>query len=114
MAQFVSSFFLYEWFWKQDFFEFEWDEGNTFKSKVKHGIDCTQAESVFTSRNDIQFLGKQIAPPVDEDRYGIFGITMDSLYVFVCFTIRGSRIRIISIRKMNNKEKQIYETLCQK
>jgi uncharacterized DUF497 family protein len=32
----------------------------------------------------------------------------------VCFTIRGTGIRIIHIRKMNQKERKFYAELCKK
>ncbi|MBI3535423.1 MAG: BrnT family toxin [Deltaproteobacteria bacterium] len=59
-------------------------------------------------------LGEQISPIVNEQRYGILGLTSDLKPVFICFTIRGSEIRIIHIRKMNIKERRLYVELCKK
>lgn len=56
-------------------------------------------------------LGEQVSPQVDEPRYGILGVTTELKHVFVCFTIRQARIRVIHIRKMNKKERSFYEKL---
>jgi len=42
------------------------------------------------------------------------GLTKKLKPVFLCFTIRGTGIRIIHVRKMNKKEIKLYAELCQK
>ena len=46
LAQFVFVQWLVT-FLSNEFFFFEWDEGNKFKSKDKHGILVTEAEEAF-------------------------------------------------------------------
>lgn len=96
----------------QSHFAFEWDLGNRAKNFVKHGVTIEQAESVFGQPEAIRALGEQIRPSVNEPRYGILGLTSDWEHVFVCFTIRGSGIRIIHVRRMNKKERKLYAELC--
>jgi uncharacterized DUF497 family protein len=114
LAKFRFIEWLIDWLEKQRSFAFEWDFGNTTKSLFKHGISCEEAESVFFQPETIRILGEQVSPPVNEPRYGLFGLTIKGRPVFVCFTLRGSGVRIISIRELNRKEKQVYADLCQK
>jgi hypothetical protein len=71
--------------------------------------------------NGIWEIGRRISlnmalsfrrPSVNEPRYGILGLTSEFEHVFVCFTIRGSGLRIIHIRRMNKKERRLYAELC--
>jgi uncharacterized protein len=112
MASFKFIQWLVEWIENQAYFAFEWDLGNRTKNIVKHEITIKEAESVFEQIEAIRILGEQTSPKVNEPRYGILGLTSDLKHVFVCFTIRGSGIRIIHIRKMNKKERRLYAELC--
>ena len=113
MADFEFIQWLSEWLENQTHFAFEWDLGNRTKNFVKHGITIKEAESVFGQMEAIRVLGEQVHPKVSEPRYGILGLTNDLKHVFVCFTIRGSGLRIINIRKMNKKERRLYAELCE-
>jgi uncharacterized DUF497 family protein len=44
-----------------------------------------------------------------EDRYFALGRTDTERLLFIVFTLRGNKIRIISARDMNRKERKIYE-----
>lgn len=112
MAAFRFIQWLVDWIENQSHFAFEWDLGNRTKNFVKHGITIPQAESVFDQPEAIRVLGEQVQPSVNEPRYGILGLTSEFEHVFVCFTIRGSGIRIIHIRRMNKKERRFYAELC--
>src|SRR6516162_5087295 len=88
-------------------FLFDWDEGNSLKSFIKHGIDNFQIESSFQNPN-MFILGIQISPFVNEERYAILGIDFKGNLLFVSFTIREGNIRIISGRKAHKKERRLY------
>lgn len=75
LAQFVFVQWLVT-FLSNEFFIFEWDEGNKFKSKDKHGILVTEAEEAFYDE-DLLELGLQISPVVSEDRFGIIAKNFD-------------------------------------
>ncbi len=113
MAKFVFIEWLIDWIEQQRSFSFEWDGGNSAKSLSKHGVTCDEAESVFRQLDMIRVLGEQIAPPVNEPRYGLYGMTTSGKAVFVCFTLRGSGVRIISVRELNKKERVVYANLCE-
>lgn len=112
MAKFRFILWILDWIENQSSFSFEWDAGNRTKNLLKHGISIEDAESVFSEVEAIRVLGEQISPIVNEPRFGILGLTENFEHVFVCFTIRGSGIRIIHIRKMNEKERRLYAQLC--
>jgi len=114
MATFKFVQWLVDWIENQTHFAFEWDLGNRTKNFVKHGITVKEAESVFKEVEAIRALGEQISPKANEPRYAILGLTGEFKHVFVCFTIRGSGIRVINIRKMNKKERRLYADLCKK
>ncbi len=112
MAAFRFIQWLVDWIENQDYFSYEWDLGNRTKNFIKHGITIEEAESVFHQPEAIRVLGEQVSPKVNEPRYGMLGLTSTLKHVFVCFTIRGSGIRIVHIRKMNRKERSLYAELC--
>lgn len=113
MAKFRFVQWLMGWLESQPVFAFEWDEGNQTKSLYKHAITCDEAESVFYQAEAIRVLGEQVAPEVDEPRYGLFGMTITGKRVFLCFTLRGTGIRIISVRKLNKREAILYAKICE-
>ena len=51
-------------------------------------------------------------PQTPEPRFGVLGVTKAGRHLFICFTIRSSGLRIISIREMNRKERKLYAELC--
>ena len=114
VAKFRFISWLVDWVVTQGTFSFEWDSGNETKSFQKHGITRGDAESVFDQPEAIRALGEQVAPEAAEPRYGLIGVTMSGKRVFVCFTMRPSGIRVISIREMNRKERYEYAKLCEK
>ncbi len=87
---------------------FEWDKGNSRKSFDRHGVAQAECEQVF--------LGEQLMVAADashsavEPRFNALGQTGTGRLLHVTFTMRdsGKRIRIISARDMNRKEKAAY------
>lgn len=87
--------------------EFEWDEGNIDKSYQKHGTTPKEAEEIFVSEDIYVQPDKQHSQ--DEIRFIAVGKTRGEKHLFVVFTLRGDKIRIISARKMHKKEVRKYE-----
>ena len=87
--------------------EFEWDDGNKDKNWIKHRVARTEAEEVFFDAN--KKLLRDIIHSSSEDRYILLGKTLAGRLLFIVFTIRGNKIRVISARDMNRKEKPLYE-----
>jgi len=86
---------------------FEWDEGNIDKSYKKHGITPNEAEEVFLDEHVL--LVEDIKHSQIEKRFIAIGKTIQQKLLFAAFIIRNSRIRTISVRRANNKERRQYE-----
>lgn len=108
MGQFKFVLWLAYWYLQNETFEFEWDHGNSTKSSTKHGVNASEVESVFTLRMAVP-IGRQISPEVDEERLCVVGPSFNGKFISVVFTLRDGRVRPISSRPANKKEKQIYE-----
>lgn len=86
---------------------FEWDKGNLDKNYKKHGITPSEAEEIFLDEYAVGVV--DIKHSDKENRHIIIGQTAERETLFVVFTERRSNIRIISARRANRKEKNIYE-----
>ena len=86
--------------------EFEWDEGNKDKN-VKHGVSNQEAEEAFGDERKRIF--KDLIHSHAEKRYRIIGKTKKGRLLFVVFTIRKTKVRVISARVINKKETYLYE-----
>lgn len=86
--------------------EFEWDKGNMGKNK-KHGVEDREAEEVFLDER--RFIFKDRLHSKNEERLRIIGKTKKGRLLFIAFTIRKNKIRIISARDINKKEVYLYE-----
>lgn len=92
--------------------DFEWDKGNIDKSFEKHGITPNQSEEIFLDEN-LKVI-KDIRHSQDEKRFIAIGRTFENKILFVIFTFRDKKIRIISARKANKKERRKYEKAIKK
>ncbi len=90
----------------KDISGFEWDEGNIDKSYEKHGITPNEAEEVFLDKN-ILFLEDVEHSQWEERKIAIGKVTKGSI-LFIVFTVRKHKIRIISARLANRKERRRY------
>ena len=86
---------------------FEWDSGNIIKNKEKHNLDFWLIEEIFF--NEPLIVKDDKGHSINETRYFALGKTDENLKLFVVFTVRKDKIRIISARKMNKKERIYYE-----
>lgn len=83
---------------------FEWDDEKNRINLRKHGIDFTDAAQVFFDENRIEQSDEFHSE--DEDRWQVIGMVNEIL--FVVYTDREDRTRIISARKANKRERRIY------
>lgn len=86
---------------------FDWDIHNQTKNKLKHNISAGQIEEVFFDEQQIVLFDQKHSQK--ELRHQVIGQTFDGLLLFVVFTQRGYKLRPISARKANKKERKIYE-----
>lgn len=87
--------------------EFDWDEGNRDKNWRKHRVDWKETEEVFA--NEPIKIFKDIRHSQKENRYTALGITNKGRKLYLVFTIRNNKIRIISARNQSRKERRLYE-----
>lgn len=90
-----------------DILEFEWDKGNLDKSSQKHSITAKETEEVFVSEE--LFVITDVKHSQKEKRFIALGKTLLGKNLFVVFTMRKNKIRIISARRMHKKEVEKYE-----
>jgi len=86
---------------------FQWDQGNKDKNWKKHGIPWEECEEVFFNKplliqNDFKHSEK-------ENRFYALGKTNQEKKLFIVFTVRNNKVRVISARSMHKKEKDFYE-----
>lgn len=86
---------------------FEWDEGNLLKNWEKHRVSAAECEQIFFNRPLVAGADEQHAQR--EARFYALSQTDFGRLLFVVFTTRGNRIRVISARDMNRKEKKVYK-----
>lgn len=87
--------------------EFKWDKGNINKNFKKHGITDRESEEVFSNKPLLVSLDKKHSTK-NEIRYQALGKTDENKVLFLSFTIRGNKLRIISARKASKAERRIY------
>ncbi len=86
---------------------FEWDGGNREKNKIKHDVSTGESEQIFF--NEPLIILNDIKHSQTEQRFAAFGVTNNGRALVVVYTIRNNRIRVISARDMNKKERVFYE-----
>ena len=89
----------------QNEIEFEWDEAKNAANLAKHNCRFEAARAFDFST---ALLGEDVRKDYAETRMIALGYIGVRLHVLV-FTIRGLRIRVISLRKANKRERAHYE-----
>lgn len=87
-------------------FDFDWDTYNIDKIWKKHKVRFSEAEEVFFDINLI--ILPDPTHSIAEERYIALGKTKTGNPLFVVFTERYGKIRIISARNMSKKERGKY------
>ena len=86
--------------------QFDGDEYNLEKSRIKHNVSYTECEEAFFD-NQLKIL-PDIKHSKNEKRHLALGKTMAGRGLFIVFTERGDKLRVISARSMSRKERKIY------
>lgn len=87
---------------------FEWDAGNRDKNWRKHRVDYRECEEVFFNKPLLINVDKEHSQK--EARYYALGITQRGRKLFLSFTVRSHRVRVISARPQSRKERKCYGT----
>ncbi len=86
---------------------FDWNEHNIQKNWLKHSVHFTECEEVFF--NEPLLILEDIKHSEIESRFYCLGKTFEDRLLFIVFTLRSNKIRVISARDMNKKEMKEYE-----
>ena len=89
-----------------DFEGFDWSDGNAGKIWERHGVAPLEAEPVFL--NTPLLWGDDPGHSRTERRFYALGQTDEGRALFVAFTMRGRRLRVVSARDMSRKERKAY------
>lgn len=84
----------------------EWDDGNINKNWLKHKVSPAECEQIFFNRPLV--IQGDIKHSKAEKRFYALGRTDSKRTLFIAFTVRNKRIRIISARDMSRKEREVY------
>jgi uncharacterized DUF497 family protein len=87
---------------------FDWDQGNDEKNWTKHKITAEEAEEPFFT-NDYLILEDESHSSQQEQRYILLGKNNQGKILFIVFTMRVEKVRIISAREADKKEVLFYE-----
>jgi uncharacterized DUF497 family protein len=87
---------------------FEWDKHNAVKIWNKHHVTPSECEQIFFNLPIV--IASDEKHSRKEKRYYALGQTDLKRFLFVAFTVRKDRIRIISARNMNRKERKVYQS----
>ena len=90
---------------------FDWDEANLAKNWDKHRVTPWECEQVFF--NVPLVVADDLAHSKFEPRYYVLGQTDGGRRLFIVFTARKRRIRVISARDMSPKERRAYHARTQ-
>lgn len=85
---------------------FEWDEGNSDKNWHRHAVRQVEAEEALLNRPPL--LALDVKHSRQEPRFIALGQTDTQRRLAVVFTVRGSRVRVISARPMSTAELRTY------
>ena len=86
---------------------FEWDDGNRTKNWDKHQVSSSECEEIFF--NIPLLLYTDTAHSQQEPRFYVLGKTSTDRRLFLSFTVRGTKIRVISARPMSRRERKIVK-----
>ena len=83
---------------------FEWDLNKSVLNQQKHGISFAEAQALW-SDSKLMILPSRFP---GEPRFLAIG-TIDHTYYTAIFTERGEKIRIISVRRSRDNERNLHE-----
>jgi uncharacterized protein len=85
--------------------EFEWDDAKAARNHAKHGVSFEAAREVFKDAFAVEILDDRV--DYGEERLSIVGMA-GGVLLFVAYTVRGDRLRLISARRATKHEQEDY------
>ena len=86
---------------------FEWDTEKAMANFKKHGVSFEEGLTVFS--DPMARIFDDVDHSLEEERELIIGHSVQHRLILVCFTARGSSIRLINARKATQRERRDYE-----
>ena len=86
--------------------EFEWHDAKAEANVRRHGVSFDLAQTVFKDPFAIERLDDR--ENYGEERFVIIGVAEGKVLLFVAYTERQERIRIISARRATQHEQDDY------
>jgi uncharacterized protein len=86
---------------------FDWDVHNIEKIKSRHDVAPSECEQVFFNLPLV--IGDDVSHSDDENRFYTLGQTDAERLLFLVFTVRKDKIRVISARNMSRRERRLYQ-----
>lgn len=88
--------------------QFDWDAGNSGKNKRGHDVEDWECEEVFFDPRKVILKDKLHSG--NEDRFILLGKTRQNRLLYLVFTFRSEKLRVISARDVTKrKEIELYE-----
>ncbi len=87
---------------------FDWDDANLEHIK-RHQVEAKECEEVFFNKPLI--VNSDETHSQVEERFRAYGQTDQNRVLFLIFTIRNNKIRVISARDQNKKERIEYKEI---
>jgi hypothetical protein len=85
--------------------EFEWDDRKAAQNRAAHAVSFDMARAVFRDPFALDWLDDR--RDYGEERYVTIGMAEGRL-LYVAYTMRGGRIRVISARAAEPEERRAY------
>lgn len=87
---------------------FEWDDEKAARNWQQHGITFEMAREAFADAFAVEWIDEDHSD--EEERIAMLAMVADDRLLFVSYTLRGDRNRIISARKAEPDERLRYHT----
>ena len=87
--------------------EFEWDEANKKKIWLKHKVSAEECEEAFATEH--VFRQPDDLHSDKENRHILISKTRKVRFLFIVYTLRTNKARVVSARGMHKKEQNYYE-----
>lgn len=78
---------------------FGWDEENAPKVRARHHVAPGECEQLFFDAPLLVWA--DLRHSQSEARWRALGMTLDGRAIFLVFTLRGSKLRVLAARNMN-------------
>lgn len=88
---------------------FEWDKGNLNKNRFKHNVVPKECEEMFVHKPLL--VSEDIKHSLNEKRFQALGMTKRGRKLSIAFTLRDSKVRVVSARDQSKKERRQYEKI---